>query len=85
MSPGTKDLQSFLMKRVLVYMFRQFRALKKSGVAPYVRADELSSQFLNLSEAFLRNRLKKHACAELKVVLHQYQNFGMLLTLLVDV
>ncbi|XP_048127955.1 transcription initiation factor TFIID subunit 1 isoform X4 [Rhodamnia argentea] len=66
MSPGTKDLQSFLMKRVLVYMFRQFRALKKRGVAPYVRTDELSSQFPYLSEAFLRNRLKKHACAELK-------------------
>ncbi|KAI3439257.1 uncharacterized protein J3R85_004984 [Psidium guajava] len=66
MSPGTKDLQSFLMKRVLVYMFRQFRAHKKCGVAPYVRTDELFSQFPDLSEAFLRNRLKKHACAELK-------------------
>lgn len=66
MSPGTKDLQSFLLKRVLVYMFRQFRALKKRSVAPYVRADELSSQFPNLSEGFFRNRLKKHPCAELK-------------------
>lgn len=63
-SPGTKSLQTYIGNRLLVYIYREFRANEKPGFLPYVRADELSAQFPNLSEAFLRKRLKH--CADLQ-------------------
>eukprot|EP00268_Persea_americana_P046001 TRINITY_DN471_c0_g1_i1.p1 TRINITY_DN471_c0_g1~~TRINITY_DN471_c0_g1_i1.p1 ORF type:complete len:1950 (+),score=513.47 TRINITY_DN471_c0_g1_i1:188-6037(+) len=63
-SPGTKGLQTYIGNRLLVYIYREFRANEKPGFLPFVRADELSAQFPNLSEAFLRKRLKH--CADLQ-------------------
>ncbi|KAK3034791.1 hypothetical protein RJ639_033696 [Escallonia herrerae] len=40
--------------RLLVYMYRGFRADEKGDFLPSIRADEVSSQFPSLSEAFLR-------------------------------
>lgn len=65
-SPATKGLQTYIGNRLLVYIYREFRANEKPGFLPFVRADELSAQFPNLSEAFLRKRLKH--CADLQVV-----------------
>ncbi|CBI21835.3 unnamed protein product, partial [Vitis vinifera] len=64
MSPGTKGLQTYIMNRLLVYMYREFRAGEKRGSLPCIRADELSAQFPNISEPFLRKRLKH--CADLQ-------------------
>ncbi|PHT96896.1 Transcription initiation factor TFIID subunit 1 [Capsicum chinense] len=63
-SPGSKGVQTYIMNRLLVYMYRQFRAIEKRGSRPFIRADELSAQFPSLSEAFLRKRLKH--CADLQ-------------------
>ncbi|XP_058086188.1 transcription initiation factor TFIID subunit 1 isoform X2 [Magnolia sinica] len=63
-SPGSKGLQTYIGNRLLVYLYREFRANEKPGLLPYVRADELSALFPNLSEAFLRKRLKH--CADLQ-------------------
>ncbi|KAK9162481.1 hypothetical protein Syun_003383 [Stephania yunnanensis] len=63
-SPGTKSLQTYVGNRLLVYIYREFRANEKHGLVPRVRQDELSAQFPNLSEPFLRKRLKH--CAELQ-------------------
>lgn len=65
-SPGSKGVQTYIMNRLLVYMYRQFRAIEKRGSRPFIRADELSAQFPSLSEAFLRKRLKH--CADLQVL-----------------
>ncbi|KAL7002983.1 hypothetical protein U1Q18_004143 [Sarracenia purpurea var. burkii] len=64
MSPGTKGVQAYIMNRLLVYMYREFRAVEKRGLLPCIRADELSAQFPNMSEAFLRKRLKH--CTDLQ-------------------
>ncbi|KAH0988884.1 hypothetical protein GBA52_000367 [Prunus armeniaca] len=61
MSPGTKNLQTYMINRLLVYMCREFRAAEKRHFLPCIRADELPSQFPYLSEAFLRKKLKEHA------------------------
>lgn len=66
-SPGSKGVQTYIMNRLLVYMYREFRAIEKRGSRPFIRADELSAQFPSLSEAFLRKRLKH--CADLQVLL----------------
>ncbi|XP_015082118.1 transcription initiation factor TFIID subunit 1 isoform X2 [Solanum pennellii] len=63
-SPGSKGVQTYIMNRLLVYMYREFRAIEKRGSRPSIRADELSAQFPSLSEAFLRKRLKH--CADLQ-------------------
>lgn len=65
MSPGTKGLQTYIMNRLLVYLYREFCATEKRGLLPCIRADELSSHFPNLAENFLRKRLKH--CADLQV------------------
>ncbi|KAL3617303.1 hypothetical protein CASFOL_038848 [Castilleja foliolosa] len=62
MSPGSKGVQSYVMNRLLVYMFREFRAAVKRGLRPSVPADELSSLF-PMSYALVRKRLKN--CADL--------------------
>lgn len=64
MSPGTKGLQTYIMNRLLVYLYREFCATEKRGLLPCIRADELSSHFPNLAENFLRKRLKH--CADLQ-------------------
>ncbi|KAK6136246.1 hypothetical protein DH2020_030009 [Rehmannia glutinosa] len=64
MSPGSKGVQFYLMNRLLVYMYRQFRASEKRGLRPSILVDELVSLFSDLSEALLRKRLKN--CADLQ-------------------
>lgn len=61
MSPGTKNLQSYMINRLLVHMCREFRDAEKRHLLPCIRADELQSQFPYLSEVFLRKKLKEHA------------------------
>uniref|UniRef100_A0A1D1Y4I7 Transcription initiation factor TFIID subunit 1 n=1 Tax=Anthurium amnicola TaxID=1678845 RepID=A0A1D1Y4I7_9ARAE len=64
MSPGTKNVQTYVWNRLLVYVYREFRAKEKPGFRPYVRADEISALFPSLTEALVRKRLKH--CADLK-------------------
>ncbi|KAL5705876.1 hypothetical protein ACHQM5_024110 [Ranunculus cassubicifolius] len=63
-SPGTKNLQTYIFNRLLVHVYREFSAIEKRGLLPCVRADELSCQFPSISEAFVRKRLKH--CADLQ-------------------
>lgn len=62
MSPASKGVQTYTMNRLLVYLYREFRAIEKRGLRPSIRVDELSAQFPNMNEAFLRKRLKH--CAD---------------------
>ncbi|CAI9104104.1 OLC1v1002717C1 [Oldenlandia corymbosa var. corymbosa] len=64
MSPGSKAVQTYIMNRLLVYMYREFVAAGKRVSRPSIRADELSAHFPSLTEAFLRKRLKH--CADLQ-------------------
>ena len=61
MSPGSKNLQNYMMNRLLVHMCLEFRAAEKSNLLPYIRAGELPSQFPYLSEVLLRRKLKEYA------------------------
>ncbi|XP_026401492.1 transcription initiation factor TFIID subunit 1-like isoform X1 [Papaver somniferum] len=63
-SPGSKNLQTYIGNRLLVYMYRVCRVNEKRGMAPCIRADELAAQFPSLSEPIIRKRLKH--CAELQ-------------------
>lgn len=65
-SPGTKNMQNYLLNRILVYVYREFRAREKPDVLPQIRADELPIQS-PLTEAIVRKRLKH--CADLRVEL----------------
>ncbi|PWA89579.1 HAC13 protein (HAC13) [Artemisia annua] len=58
MSPASKVLQTYNMNRLLVFMYREFRACQKRGLAPAIRANELSALFANVAEIPLRKRLK---------------------------
>ncbi|KAI3689257.1 hypothetical protein L2E82_47210 [Cichorium intybus] len=58
MSPVSKGVQMYNMNRLLVFMYREFRALQKRGLTPAIRANELSAQFANVAEVSLRKRLK---------------------------
>ncbi|KAJ4867252.1 Transcription initiation factor TFIID subunit 1 [Raphanus sativus] len=58
MSPGSKNLQTYLVNRMLVYVYREF--MKSHSIA----ADELSFLFSNLTDAVVRRNLK--LCAGLK-------------------
>ncbi|KAH9321851.1 hypothetical protein KI387_016490, partial [Taxus chinensis] len=64
LSPGSKNVQNYMGNRLMVYIYREFRATEKPGSLPFVRADELAAQFPNYSESFLRKRLKH--CADLQ-------------------
>ncbi|XP_072996511.1 transcription initiation factor TFIID subunit 1 isoform X1 [Typha latifolia] len=64
LSPGSKNVQTYLVNRMLVYIYREFRAREKPGFLPHVRADELASLFANPTVAIVRKRLKH--CADLK-------------------
>uniref|UniRef100_A0A2P2MNF7 Ubiquitin-like domain-containing protein n=1 Tax=Rhizophora mucronata TaxID=61149 RepID=A0A2P2MNF7_RHIMU len=66
-SPGSKNLQAYITQRLLVYVYREFQAAEKSGMIPWIRADELSAQFPNLSDTILRKKLKE--CSVLRVCL----------------
>ncbi|KAJ8768872.1 hypothetical protein K2173_023867 [Erythroxylum novogranatense] len=63
-SPGSKNLQTYMLNRLLVYVYRAFRAAEKRGLIPWIRADELSVQFPHVSETILRKKLKE--CASLR-------------------
>nr|TKW29245.1 hypothetical protein SEVIR_3G383800v2 [Setaria viridis] len=63
LSPGTKTVQNYLLDRMLVYVYREFRARERPGVISQIRADELPIQS-PLTDAMVRKRLKH--CAELK-------------------
>ena len=63
-SPGTKNVQNYLLNRMLVYIYREFRARESPGIICQIRADELPIQS-PLTDAIVRKRLKH--CAELKV------------------
>nr|GLL45533.1 transcription initiation factor TFIID subunit 1 isoform X1 [Ipomoea trifida] len=64
MSPASKGVQTYIMNRLSVYMYRKFHADEKRGVRPVIHADELAAQFPSLSEAFLRKRLRN--CADMQ-------------------
>ncbi|MQL72217.1 hypothetical protein Taro_004521 [Colocasia esculenta] len=63
-SPGVRGVRNYNSRRLLVHVYREFYAKQKSGLPPYIRADDLSLQFPSLTEAFLRKRLKH--CAKLQ-------------------
>ncbi|GKE13133.1 transcription initiation factor TFIID subunit 1 isoform X1, partial [Tanacetum coccineum] len=58
MFPASKGLQTYSMNRLLVFMYREFRACQKRGLAPAIPANELSALFANVAEIPLRKRLK---------------------------
>ncbi|KAJ0235844.1 Transcription initiation factor TFIID subunit 1 [Hirschfeldia incana] len=58
MSPGSKNLQTYLVNRMLVYVYREF--MKSHSIV----ADELSFLFSNLTDAVVRRNMK--LCAGLK-------------------
>lgn len=62
-SPGTKNMQNYLLNRVLAYVYREFRARERPDAIPQIRADELPIQS-PLTEAIVKKRLKH--CADLK-------------------
>nr|XP_051203565.1 transcription initiation factor TFIID subunit 1 isoform X4 [Lolium perenne] len=64
-SPGTKNMLNYLMNRVLVYVYRQFRLRERPGALSQIRADELPIQY-PLTEAIVRKRMKH--CADLKKI-----------------
>ncbi|XP_020978451.1 transcription initiation factor TFIID subunit 1 isoform X2 [Arachis ipaensis] len=61
LSPGSKNLQTYMMNRLLVHMCREFQVAEKGHFLPCVRIDELLSQFPYLSEASFRKRIKEYA------------------------
>ncbi|KAK8472151.1 hypothetical protein PHAVU_002G127400 [Phaseolus vulgaris] len=60
-SPGSKNLQTYMMNRLLVHMCREFQAAEKRHLPPYIRVDEFLSQFPYQSEASLRKKIKEYA------------------------
>ncbi|KNA26132.1 hypothetical protein SOVF_000270 [Spinacia oleracea] len=64
MSPGAKGLQTFMINRLLVYMYREFRTAEKRGMLPWIRVDELSAHFPNIADHFLRKKVKH--CADVQ-------------------
>lgn len=66
LSPGTKNVQTNLVNRMLVYVYREFRANEKPDFLPSIRADDLAAQFPGLTDAIVRKRMKH--CADLRVM-----------------
>ncbi|KAG8075144.1 hypothetical protein GUJ93_ZPchr0006g44848 [Zizania palustris] len=62
-SPGTKNMQNYILNRILVYVYREFRAREKPGVLPHIPANELPIQS-PITDAIVKKRLKH--CADLK-------------------
>lgn len=67
-SPGSKNLQTFMMNRLLVHMCREFQAAEKQHLSPYIRIDYFLSQFPFLSEASFRKRIKEYANLQVLMV-----------------
>lgn len=69
MSPGSKNLQTYLVNRMLVYVYREFlkrnERNERHQVTAKIAADELSFLFSNLTDAIVKRNLKN--CAYLKV------------------
>ncbi|XVE80957.1 hypothetical protein DITRI_Ditri15bG0023500 [Diplodiscus trichospermus] len=63
-TPGSKNIQTYLMNRMLVYVYREFSAASKRGSTPFIATDELCTLFPNLSDAIVRKKLKE--CAYLR-------------------
>ncbi|CAN1821883.1 Transcription initiation factor TFIID subunit 1 [Linum perenne] len=63
-SPASKNLQAYTLNRLLVYVYRDFRAAEKRGVVPWIRADELTAQFPGVADTILRKKMKE--CAVLR-------------------
>ncbi|KAJ4790165.1 Transcription initiation factor TFIID subunit 1 [Rhynchospora pubera] len=61
--PLPKTLQNYLIDRMLVYIYREFRAREKPDSNPSIRFDELCSHFPGLTTSIIKNRVKD--CAEL--------------------
>ncbi|KAI9075258.1 hypothetical protein K1719_042799 [Acacia pycnantha] len=61
LAPGSKNLQTYMMNRLLVHKCREFQAAEKRRLPPYICADELVSQFPYLSEASFRKKIKEYA------------------------
>lgn len=83
LSPGSKNLQTYMMNRLLVHMCREFQAAEKRRLPPYIRVDELLSPFPYLSEASFRKRIKEYA--HLQVMMAQsasYPNFVQAINLI---
>lgn len=81
LTPTSKTVQYYIGMRLLVYVYREFRANEKPSSVPRVRADELISQFPALTEGFIRKRLKH--CADLQVCHMSGRLLLMLLYLLI--
>ena len=65
-APGSKNIQTYLMNRMLVYVYREFSAAAKRGLIPFIGTHELFTHFPNLSDAIVRKKLKE--CAYLRVI-----------------
>ncbi|XVF65743.1 hypothetical protein PTKIN_Ptkin09bG0274400 [Pterospermum kingtungense] len=63
-APGSKNIQAYLMNRMLVYVYREFSAAAKRGLTPFIGTYELFTHFRNLSDAIVRKKLKE--CAYLR-------------------
>ncbi|XP_057526372.1 transcription initiation factor TFIID subunit 1 isoform X2 [Amaranthus tricolor] len=64
MPPGAKGLQIYMINRLLVFMYREFRDAEKRGMLPWIHVDELSAYFPNIAEHFLRKKVKH--CADVQ-------------------
>ncbi|CAL1408619.1 unnamed protein product [Linum trigynum] len=60
-SPGSKNLQAYTLNRLLVYVYREFRAAEKRGMVPWIRVDELTTQFPGIADTIVRKKLKECA------------------------
>ncbi|KAL8107678.1 transcription initiation factor TFIID subunit 1-like [Apium graveolens] len=74
MTPSFQGVQMYTLKRLLVYLYREFRAMEKCCLRPSIRVDELCAKFPNVNETFLRKRLKH--CADF-----QKQSNGLFLVM----
>ncbi|KAK0584305.1 hypothetical protein LWI29_010917 [Acer saccharum] len=61
MSPGSKNIQTYSINRLLVYVYHEFSAAGKHGLPPCIGVDELAAHFPNLSEAIIRKKMKECA------------------------
>jgi transcription initiation factor TFIID subunit 1 len=52
-SPGIKNLRNYLLNRLLVYVYHEFRAREKPDFTPWIQADELPIQS-PLTEAIVK-------------------------------
>ncbi|XWS09403.1 hypothetical protein CRYUN_Cryun40dG0082200 [Craigia yunnanensis] len=63
-APGSKNIQTYLMNRMLGHVYREFSAAAKRGLIPFIGTHELFTHFPNLSDAIVRKKLKE--CAYLR-------------------